>query len=95
MNQSSGNKPVIHVRMFGGFTITMDEKAMSDSDNRSRKAWSLLSYLIIKRGGDVSINELFHAIWQDGVQVILTAPLKPWFFGLGRCWRPPVSRPRI
>lgn len=51
MNQSSGNKPVIHVRMFGGFTITMDEKAMSDSDNRSRKAWSLLSYLIIKRGG--------------------------------------------
>ena len=68
MNQSSGNKPVIHVRMFGGFTITMDEKAMSDSDNRSRKAWSLLSYLIIKRGGDVSINELFHAIWQDSVQ---------------------------
>ena len=68
MNQSSGNKPVIHVRMFGGFTITMDEKAMSDSDNRSRKAWSLLSYLIIKRRGDVSINELFHAIWQDGVQ---------------------------
>ena len=58
MNQSSGNKPVIHVRMFGGFTITMDEKAMSDSDNRSRKAWSLLSYLIIKRGGDVSINEV-------------------------------------
>ena len=68
MNQSSGNKPVIHVRMFGGFTITMDEKAMCDSDNRSRKAWSLLSYLIIKRRGDVSINELFHAIWQDGVQ---------------------------
>ena len=56
MNQSSGNKPVIHVRMFGGFTITMDEKAMCDSDNRSRKAWSLLSYLIIKRRGDVSIN---------------------------------------
>ena len=54
--------------MFGGFTITMDEKAMCDSDNRSRKAWSLLSYLIIKRRGDVSINELFHAIWQDGVQ---------------------------
>ena len=68
MNQSSGNKPVIHVRMFGGFTITMDEKAMCDSDNRSRKAWSLLSYLIIKRRGDVSINELFHAIWQDSVQ---------------------------
>ncbi|XBX03257.1 hypothetical protein QMP26_22115 [Enterocloster clostridioformis] len=37
MNQSSGNKPVIHVRMFGGFIITMDEKAMSDSDNRSSK----------------------------------------------------------
>lgn len=68
MNQSSGNKPVIHVRMFGGFTITMDDKTMSDSDNRSRKAWSLLSYLIIKRRGDVSINELFHSIWQDGIQ---------------------------
>lgn len=95
MNQSSGNKPVIHVRMFGGFTITMDEKAMCDSDNRSRKAWSLLSYLIIKRRGDVSINELFHAIWQDGVQDNPYGALKPWFFGLGRCWRPPVSRPRI
>lgn len=68
MNQLSGDKPVIHVKMFGGFTITMDDKTMSDSDNRSRKAWSLLCYLIIKRRGDVSINELFHAIWQDDMQ---------------------------
>lgn len=68
MNQSTGVKPVIQVKMLGGFTITMDGKSMSDSDNRSRKAWSLLSYLIIKRRGDVSINELFHAVWQDGMQ---------------------------
>ena len=68
MIDTSGNKPVIQVKMFGGFTITMDDKSMGDSDNRSRKAWNLLSYLIINRRKDVSINELFQAIWQDGMQ---------------------------
>ena len=68
MIEPSGNKPVIHVTMFGKFTMTMDDKTMSDSDNRSRKAWSLLSYLIINRRKDVSINELFNAIWQEGMQ---------------------------
>lgn len=68
MIDTSGNKRVIHVTMFGGFSLTMDDKTMSDSDNRSRKAWSLLSYLMINRRKDVSINELFNAIWQEGVQ---------------------------
>ena len=68
MIDTSGNKPVIQVKMFGGCTITMDDKSMGDSDNRSRKAWNLLSYLIINRRKDVSINELFQAIWQDGMQ---------------------------
>ena len=68
MIDTSGNKPVIQVKMFGGFTITMDDKSMGDSDNRSRKAWNLLSYLVINRRKDVSINELFQAIWQDGMQ---------------------------
>lgn len=80
MNQSSGSKPAVHVRMFGGFNITMDEKTMSDSDNRSRKAWNLLSYLIIKRRGDVSVNELFHAIWQDGMQENPCGALKTLVF---------------
>ena len=68
MIDTSGNNPVIQVNMFGGFTITMDNRTMSDSDNRSRKAWSLLSYLIVNRRKDVSINELFNAIWQEGMQ---------------------------
>lgn len=68
MIDTAGNNPVIHVTMFGGFSIAMGDKIMSDSENRSRKAWSLLSYLIINRRKDVSINELFDAIWQEGMQ---------------------------
>lgn len=68
MIEKSENRPEIQVNMFGGFAMAMDDKVMSDSDNRSRKAWSLLSYLIINRRKDVSMNELFGAIWQEGVQ---------------------------
>lgn len=83
MIDTSGNKPVIQVKMFGGFTITMDDKSMGDSDNRSRKAWNLLSYLIINRRKDVSINELFQAIWQDGMQDNPYGALKTLVSGSG------------
>ena len=39
----------IHVSMLGGFTITRGENKIDDSNNRMRKVWLLLAYLIYSR----------------------------------------------
>lgn len=68
MSDATGKTQIIHVTMLGGFTLTMGDKILSDNDNRSRKAWNLLGYLIVNRRGDLSINELYNAVWQEGTQ---------------------------
>lgn len=73
MNQQTGEYPekqdsVIYVRMFGGLSISAGGHTLSEDINRSRKSWNLLSYLIMTRSKDISINELFQALWQDDSQ---------------------------
>lgn len=68
MSDAADRTQIIHVTMLGGFTLTMGDKILSDNDNRSRKAWNLLGYLIVNRRGDLSINELYSAVWQEGAQ---------------------------
>ena len=36
----------ISVRMLGEFSITLNEKAITDTTNRSKKVWLLLAYMI-------------------------------------------------
>ncbi len=68
MNQISEERPVIRVSTLGGFSLTMGEKSLGDDENRSRKAWSLLSYLIINRKKENSIGDLFGAVWPEEIQ---------------------------
>lgn len=68
MNQISEEHPVIRISTLGGFSLSMGEKSLGDDENRSRKAWSLLGYLIMNRKKACSIGDLFGAVWPDGSQ---------------------------
>ncbi len=58
---------LIKVKTLGGFTISDDSGKvfLSDRTNRSRKALSLLEYLIINRPRDIPIEELSRILWPD------------------------------
>lgn len=56
----------LQVRMLGGFSIVSDEKQIDDSENRSRKVWLLLAYMIYCRSRSISQEELIDLIWGEG-----------------------------
>lgn len=55
----------IHIRMLGEFSIRCGEHVISDNDNRTRKIWSLLAYLICQRGRVISQKKLIELLWGD------------------------------
>lgn len=56
---------IIHIRMLGSFEISLDNRVIRDSDNRSRKLWMLLAFLIYHRGQHISQAQLWDIIWGD------------------------------
>jgi len=56
----------IYIKMLGEFSITAENGgSISFNDNRSRKVWLLLAYLICHRGQTVSKTELINTFWSD------------------------------
>ena len=55
----------IKISTFGDFSISIDNKCVSDSDNRSKKLWSLLAYIIFHRNNTIKSNELQTLMWSD------------------------------
>lgn len=55
----------LYVRMLGEFSISTDTQQLCDSENRSRKVWSLLAYLIYHRHRVVTQEELLALLWDD------------------------------
>lgn len=55
----------IRIRMLGEFSLQAGENRISDSDNRTRKVWLLLAYLICQRGRAVSQKRLIELLWGD------------------------------
>ena len=55
----------LYINMFGEFSLCMGDNRITDSDNRSRKVWLLLAYLICRRGRTVSRKELISLLWGD------------------------------
>ena len=53
----------LHIQTFGSFTLQAGDAKISDSDNRSRKVWLLLAYILCKRGRQVSRKELISLLW--------------------------------
>ena len=73
------------VKMFGDFTITYHGVTVSDSDNRSKKLWLLLAYLLYSRNRLLKQNELIELLWSENERgANPTGALKTLFYRL-RC----------
>ena len=71
----------LQVQMLGDFTISAGEAQISDRDNRSRKVWMLMAYLIYHRRRVVSQDELMNLLWgEDDQGVNPTGALKTMFY---------------
>ncbi len=55
----------LYIQMLGEFSISTGNKQISDRDNRSRKIWTLLAYLIYHRHRIVLQEELIGLLWSD------------------------------
>lgn len=55
----------LKIKMFGDFSIQVDDQIISDKDNRTKKIWSLLAYLICHRGRIITQKELIKLLWGD------------------------------
>lgn len=55
----------IHVRMLGEFSLQTKTAKISDADNRTRKIWLLLAYLLCHRGQPVSQKKLIELLWGE------------------------------
>ncbi|MBQ6720031.1 MAG: winged helix-turn-helix domain-containing protein [Oscillospiraceae bacterium] len=55
----------IYVQMLGSFSLTAGDVKISDSDNRTRKVWALLAYLLCHRGRIVSQKKLIELLWGE------------------------------
>ncbi len=56
---------VLHVQMFSTFTLTYKNVSIRCDNNRSKRIWALLAYLIYHRGKTVSSDELMSLLWSS------------------------------
>ena len=55
----------LRVCMFGEFSLSLNGQTINDSDNRSKKIWLLLAYMIYFRNRGISQEELIELLWGD------------------------------
>ena len=55
----------IQVQMLGKFSLRCGDATVSDADNRSKKVWALLAYLICNRDRSISQQRLIQLFWGD------------------------------
>lgn len=59
------NGPTLQVQMLGQFTLRYGDRTISDSDDRSRRVWSLLAYMLYNHGRSFEQDELIHLYWSN------------------------------
>lgn len=59
------NGPTLQVQMLGQFTLRYGDHTISDSDDRSRRVWSLLAYMLYNHGRSFAQEELIHLYWSN------------------------------
>ena len=60
------NGPTLQVQMLGQFTLRYGDRTIFDSDDRSRRVWSLLAYMLYNHGRSFAQEELIHLYWSNG-----------------------------
>ena len=53
----------LRIQMLGGFSLKLENRELQDTDTRSKKAWTMLAYLIVHRDQPVSQNKLIDLLW--------------------------------
>ena len=53
------------IRTFGGFSISYKDKTITDQDNRSKKIWTLLEYIISFHDKAISQSSLIDLLWTE------------------------------
>lgn len=56
---------ILTVQTFGKFSLSAGSVQIDDSENRSRKVWLLLAYLIYHRHRSISQEELIELLWGE------------------------------
>lgn len=56
---------ILQIQVLGKFTLRYGEHVVSDEDDRSRKMWTVLAYLIYHRDKNISQQELVDLCWGD------------------------------
>ena len=59
------NGPTLQVQMLGQFTLRYGDRTISDSDDRSRRVWSLLAYMLYNNGRSFAQEELIRLYWSN------------------------------
>lgn len=57
--------PVLQIQMLGRLSIRLGGHEINDGDNRSRKIWLLLAYMIYNRSRSISQDELVDLLWGE------------------------------
>lgn len=60
----------IRINMLGEFTMAYGPNTISDQDNRSKKVWTLLEYLITFHSREISHGALIKLLWPDSGQSV-------------------------
>ena len=55
----------LHIQMFGNFALQAGGHTISDNDNRTKKIWLLLAYLICHKNRIIPHKELIKLLWGD------------------------------
>lgn len=58
-------KTKLTISMFGGFAVKLGGRTITDADNRARKIWPLLAYLVLNRQRPIPQQELIDLLWAD------------------------------
>lgn len=56
----------VNIRFFGTFTIAYGDQSISEGDNRSKKLWKLLEYIVANRDRHIPQEELVALLWGGG-----------------------------
>ncbi len=54
----------VKVKMLGGFSISFQDRELTDDQGRTKKVWTLIEYLLANYGTSVSQEKLIEAVWQ-------------------------------
>ncbi len=55
----------LYIKTLGSFSISYQDKILTNHDNRSKKVWTLLAYLIVYHAKEISQSSLIDLFWSE------------------------------